>query len=80
MNAKHAQEHARCTKAETLALHERGAAAAAAVVRGLADTELDRRGKLVAEMPEMSVADWADRLLCGHVDQHLASIRDTVGA
>src|SRR5262245_49842508 len=35
MNAKHAQDNAGCTKAETLALHKRGAAAAAAIVRGL---------------------------------------------
>lgn len=80
MNAKHAQEHAGCTKAETLALHEQAAAAAAAVVRGLADAELDRRGKVIVEMPEVSAADLAGGLLCGHIDQHLASIKDTVGA
>ncbi|MGH7366466.1 MAG: maleylpyruvate isomerase N-terminal domain-containing protein [Candidatus Rokuibacteriota bacterium] len=32
-NAKHAREHAGCTQAETLALHERGAAGTAAVLR-----------------------------------------------
>ena len=45
MNAKHAKEQAGCTKAETLALHEKNAAAAAAVVRGLSDAELDKRGR-----------------------------------
>src|SRR5213080_2587915 len=34
MNAKHAQEFANTTKAETVALHKKNAAAAAAVVRG----------------------------------------------
>ena len=33
MNATHAKEQAGCTKAETLALHEKGAATAAAVDR-----------------------------------------------
>src|SRR5689334_24780547 len=35
MNARHARDHANCTKAETIALLERGAAASAAVLRGL---------------------------------------------
>src|SRR5947207_15575239 len=44
MNAQHSKEHASCTKAETLELHKKNAAAAAAVVRGLADAELHRTG------------------------------------
>jgi Mycothiol maleylpyruvate isomerase N-terminal domain len=37
MNASQAQEHANCTKAETITLFRKGVAAAAAVVRGLRD-------------------------------------------
>ncbi len=37
MNAKHAKDFAGCTKAETLAMHEKGVKAAAAVVRAIAD-------------------------------------------
>ena len=44
MNQTHAREHANCTRAETLALHKKGAAAAATVVRGLSDAELDKSG------------------------------------
>ena len=35
MNATHAREHAGCTKAETIALHKKNAAAAAGMLRGL---------------------------------------------
>ena len=79
MNAKHAQEFANCTKAETLALHKTNAAAAAAIVRGLGDAELDRSAKLLAEMPVMTAEQLAGGLLVGHVDEHLGSIRATVG-
>ena len=80
MNAKHAQEYANCTKAETLALHKKNAAAAAAIVRGLGDAELDRSAKILAEMPVMTAEQLAGGLLVGHVDEHLGSIRATVGA
>ena len=80
MNAKHAQEHAGCAKAETLALHRKNAAAAAAVVRGLSDEQLDRSGAVIAGLPPMSAGQLAGGLLCGHVDEHLGSIKATVGA
>ena len=42
LNAAHAIEHDGCTKAETIALFERGAGAASVVVRGLGDGDLER--------------------------------------
>jgi hypothetical protein len=80
MNAKHAQDHANCTKAETLALHQKNAAAAAAVVRGLDDAALDKSGNVVNGAPPMTAAQLAGGLLVGHIDEHLGSIRATVGA
>ncbi len=79
MNARHAQEHASCTKAETLALHKKNAAAAAALVRGLGDADLERSGTVITGMPAMSAGQLAGGLLVGHVDEHLGSIRITVG-
>jgi hypothetical protein len=38
-NATHARDCADVSKAETIALHKKGAAAAAAVVRGLSDDQ-----------------------------------------
>jgi uncharacterized damage-inducible protein DinB len=80
MNAKHAKEFADCTKAETIALHKQNAAAAAAMVRGLSDEQLDRSGNLLVGMPAMTAEQVGTTILVGHVDGHLKSIRSTVGA
>lgn len=79
MNAKHALEHANCTKAETLALHTKGAAAAAALVRGLSDAQLDTSGTVLTGMPPMSAQQIVEGILINHVKEHLDSIRATVG-
>jgi hypothetical protein len=79
MNAQHAKEHAGCTKAETLALHRKNAAAAAAMVRGLGDAELDRSGVVIAGLPAMSAEQLTAGILCGHIEEHLGSIKKTVG-
>ena len=78
-NAKHAREFAGCTKAETLALHEKGAAAAAAVVRGLSDADLDRSGTVLTGMPAMTAQQVVEGILISHIGEHLGSIRKTVG-
>ena len=80
MKAKHASEHAGCTKAETLDLHKKGAAAAAAVVRGLSDAELDRSGTVLTGMPAMSAQQIVEGILINHVVEHLGSIRDAAKA
>jgi hypothetical protein len=79
LNAKHAKDFAGCTKAETLALHQRGVASAAATVRGLSDTELDRTGVLLTGMSPMTVQQIVEGILINHVAEHLESIRATVG-
>jgi uncharacterized damage-inducible protein DinB len=80
MNAQHAREHAGCTKAETLALHEKGAAAASAAVRGLSDTELDKKGTVLAEMPAMTTQQVVEGILINHINDHMGSIRKTIGS
>ncbi len=79
MNAKHAKEQANCTKAETLALHEKGAAAAAATLRALSDAELDRKGTVFAGMPAMTTQQTIEGILINHINDHMGSIRKTVG-
>jgi hypothetical protein len=79
-NARHAQEFAGCTKAETLALHRQNAAAAAALLRGIADADFDRSGNVLVGLPPMSAGQLAGGLLCSHIDEHLSSIKATVGA
>ena len=79
MNAQHAKDFASCTKAETVALHKKNAAAAASQVRGLDDTVLTKTGTVLAGMPAMSVEQIITGILISHVDEHLGSIRATVG-
>jgi uncharacterized protein (TIGR03083 family) len=78
-NAKHAREFAACTRAETLALHQKGAAAAAATVRALSDTELDRSGTVLTGAPPMTAQQVIEGVLINHIADHLGSIRKTVG-
>ena len=79
MNAKHAKDFASCTKAETLALHKKGVGDAAKMVRGLSDAELDKSGTLLTGMPTMSVQQIIEGVLINHVQEHMDSIRNTVG-
>ena len=79
MNAQHAKEFAGCTKAETVAMIKKGAAGAAATVRALADADLAMTGTVFAGMPPMSAEDMVKRALLGHLDEHVGSIRKTIG-
>jgi hypothetical protein len=78
MNAQHATEHARRTKADTLALHKKNAAAAT-VVRGLSDAELAKSGKVLPDNPAMSVESIVSGILISHIDEHVGSLRKTLG-
>jgi uncharacterized protein (TIGR03083 family) len=79
MNAKHATEFANVTKAETIALHRKGAAAAAAVVRGLSDEQLGKSGTVLAGAPAMTAEQVITGILINHIDDHFGSIRKTIG-
>ena len=79
MNARHAREFADCTRAETIALHRKGSATAAATIRGLSDAELSTSGTVLQDMPPMSAEQLIAGALLGHIDQHYGSIRKTVG-
>ena len=79
MNAQHAKEHANCTKAETAALLKKGAATAAAVVRGLSDDQLAKSGIVFTDAPPMTAEQLVQLGLLNHVEEHFGSIRKTVG-
>ena len=79
MNATHAREHANCTRAETLALHKKNTAAAAALVRGLSDAALDKSGTVLHGMPAMTTQQIVEGILINHLNEHLANIRAAVG-
>jgi hypothetical protein len=79
MNAKHAKEHAGATKAETLALHKKSAAAASALLRGFSDADLAKSGVVLTGMPPMSGEQIVQAILLNHIEEHLKSIKATVG-
>jgi len=79
MNAQHAKEHADCTRAETLALFRKGAATASGVVRGLNDDQLAKSGTVFTDVPPMTAEQLIMLGLLGHIDEHMKSIRTTVG-
>jgi len=79
MNAQHAKEHANCTRAETLALFQKGAASASAVIRGLNDDQLAKSGIVFTDVPPMTAEKLIMLGLLGHIDDHMGSIRKTVG-
>lgn len=81
MNARHAKEHANCTKVETIALLKKGAATAAAVVRGLSDEQLAKSATVFTDAPPMTAEQMITSALINHIDEHFGSIRKTaVGA
>src|SRR5437867_2614616 len=63
----------------SISLHKKGAAAAAAVVRGLADAELAKSGTVFTGLPPMSAEEMVKRALLGHIDEHFGSIRKAIG-
>jgi hypothetical protein len=77
-NAEHGQRFVDCDKVETVELLRRNAAKASAIVRGLTDEQLERRGAYVGEHIA-SVDWWIERILIGHPGMHLPAIRATVG-
>jgi hypothetical protein len=80
VNAEHARDFAGCTKIETLEMHRRNVALATGIVRGLSDAELDRTAAVLLGTPAMSAQQAIERILINHVNDHLSSIRATVGA
>jgi hypothetical protein len=75
-NARHAQEHAGCTRAEVLEILRRDGQAAADKLRGLSDEQLDRTASMAfAGGAEMSAVQLVEAILLGHPAQHLESIK-----
>jgi hypothetical protein len=49
------------------------------MVRGLSDAELEKSGTVLTGMPAMSVQQIIEGVLINHVQEHMDSIRNTVG-
>ena len=79
MNAQHARDFAGCAKTETLALFDKGAATARSVIHGLSDDQLAKTGSVFSEVPPMSAEQLITLGLVRHIDEHIGSIRKTIG-
>ncbi len=79
MNAQHAKDFAACTRAETIELHRKGSATAAATIRGLSDTDLATGGTVLKGLPPMTAEQLIAGGLLAHIDDHYGSIRKTIG-
>src|SRR5215475_12869867 len=79
MNAQHAKDFAACSKADLMALHRAGSAKAASVLRGLSDEQLAKSGVIFQDAPPFTVEQLVTRALIAHTDEHMGSIRKTVG-
>ena len=77
-NAQHALQYANVTKPEVIAELRLQGAAAASLVRGLSDEQLDRAGELLGS--ERRARDVIEQILIGHVHNHLGSIREALSA
>jgi uncharacterized damage-inducible protein DinB len=77
-NAQHARQYANVTKPEVIAELRHQGAAAASLVRGLSDEQLDRAGELLGN--QMRARDVIEGILIGHVRNHLGSIREALAA
>src|SRR5262245_27100488 len=79
MTTSHTKVRHNVTKAETVALHKKSAAAAAAMLRGFSDADLAKSGVVLTGMPPMSGEQIVHGILLNHIDEHLKSIRATIG-
>jgi len=76
-NAQHAAQHANVTKEETVAALQENAKAAAALVRGLSDEELDRSATVVGN--QWTAEDVINNILINHVRHHLNTMQQAQG-
>ncbi|HKX02910.1 MAG TPA: maleylpyruvate isomerase N-terminal domain-containing protein [Methylomirabilota bacterium] len=79
MNAQHAKDFAACSKADLMAAYRAGSAKAASTLRGLSDEELVKSGVIFQDAPPFTVEQLVTRALIAHTDEHMGSIRKTVG-
>jgi hypothetical protein len=78
-NARRAREYAACSRSEVIDELRAQGAAAAAIVRGLGDEQLDRTTDAIPGRAAVSAAQLIEMALIGHVREHLASITRAVG-
>jgi quercetin dioxygenase-like cupin family protein len=78
INARHAEEFADVTKAETIALLRENGAQAAALYRSLSDNQLARTAILTPDGPSASAAQLIEYLAIGEIERHGEYLRNAI--
>jgi uncharacterized damage-inducible protein DinB len=79
LNSRHAERHAACTKPETVDLLVRNAEAVERALQELTDEQLERSGSFIADFGRLTVGQWIELVLIGHVHMHLDGILAATG-
>lgn len=79
MSDKDAREHSDCTKAEALEHLRKNGAELAALVAGLSDDELDRKGSMPAFGGEATLNQMVDYVIFQSAQEHFNSMKTAVG-
>ncbi len=79
MSNEDARKHADCTKSEALELLKKNSADLAALVSGLADDELDRKGSMPAFGGEVTTEKLFEFIIFQSAVQHFESMRAALG-
>ena len=79
-NARHAERYANVTREETLERLRTNGEAAVHMVRGLSDEQLDRAAEVFAGDGTVTAEQLIENNLIGHVQGHLANVRQAVTA
>jgi hypothetical protein len=78
LNAESGERYADADRNESLEMLRRTGEEVAQFVAGLTDEQLSRVGAYVEWIPEMSVDEWIERVLIGHIVGHQAGMQAVV--
>lgn len=78
INSESGERYATADRNETLEMLRRNSEEVAQFVAGLTDEQLSRVGEYVDWIPEMSVDQWVERVLIGHIVGHQAGMQAEV--
>lgn len=78
INARHAEEFAHVTQAETVALLSRNGATAMQTYRRLSDEQLGRSAALMEGKQSMTVVEMIEYLAIGEIERHGAALRQAL--
>jgi hypothetical protein len=74
LNAEHGEQFTNADREETLEMLRENGKTAVEWASGLSDEQLQRVGAYIDWVPEMTLEQWIERVLIGHIRMHQASM------